>query len=75
MFELSKEDRYREAWCEAVFGKKARFPREFTDAQLRRLTTDLLMQHDRIIRESAEIIRDTEDEAAAASAEKAGSEA
>ena len=62
MFELSKEDRYREAWCEAVFGKKARFPREFTDAQLRRLTTDLLMQHDRIIRESAEIIRDTEDE-------------
>lgn len=64
MFELSKEDRYREAWCEAVFGKKARFPREFTDAQLRRLTTDLLMQHDRIIRECADIIRDTEDEAA-----------
>ena len=64
MFELSKEDRYREAWCEAVFGKKARFPREFTDAQLRRLTTDLLMQHDRIIRECAGIIRDTEDEAA-----------
>ena len=64
MFELSKEDRDREAWCEAVFGKKARFPREFTDAQLRRLTTDLLMQHDRIIRECADIIRDTEDEAA-----------
>jgi hypothetical protein len=64
LFELSKEDRYREAWCEAVFGKKARFPREFTDAQLRRLTTDLLMQHDRIIRECADIIRDTEDEAA-----------
>ena len=64
MFELSKEDQYREAWCEAVFGKKARFPREFTDAQLRRLTTDLLMQHDRIIRECADIIRDTEDEAA-----------
>ena len=64
LFELSKEDRYREAWCEAVFGKKARFPREFTDAQLHRLTTDLLMQHDRIIRECAAIIRDTEDEAA-----------
>ena len=62
MFELSEKDRYREAWCEAVFGKKARFPREFTDAQLRRLTNDLLMQHDRIIRESADIIRSTDDE-------------
>ena len=61
MFELSKEDEYREAWCEAVFGKKARFPREFTDAQLHRLTAELLMTHDRIIRESAEIIRNTED--------------
>ena len=64
LFELSKEDRYREAWCETLFGKKARFPREFTEAQLRRLTTALLMQHDRIIRECADIIRDTEDEAA-----------
>lgn len=45
-----------------MFGKKARFPREFTDAQLRRLTNDLLMQHDRIIRESAGIIRSTDDE-------------
>ena len=62
MFTLSEKDQHREAWCEAVFGKKARFPREFTDAQLRRLTNDLLMQHDRIIRESAGIIRSTDDE-------------
>ena len=61
LFELSAKDQKREAWCEAVFGKKARFPREFTDAQLRRLTGELLMQHDRIIRESAGIIRNTED--------------
>ena len=45
-----------------MFGKKARFPREFTEAQLCRLTTDLLMQHDRIIKESAEIVRNTENE-------------
>ena len=62
LFELSTKDKEREAWCEALFGKKVRFPREFTDAQLRRLTSDLLMQHDRIIRESAAVIRDTEDE-------------
>lgn len=62
MFTLSEKDQHREAWCEAVFGKKARFPREFTDAQLRRLTNDLLMQHDRTIRESAGIIRSTDDE-------------
>lgn len=62
LFKLSEKDQHREAWCEAVFGKKARFPREFTDAQLRRLTNDLLMQHDRIIRESAGIIRSTDDE-------------
>ena len=62
LFKPSEKDQYREAWCEAVFGKKVRFPREFTDGQLRRLTNDLLMQHDRIIRESAEIIRNTTDE-------------
>ena len=62
MFKLSEKDQNKEAWCEAVFGKKARFPREFTEAQLCRLTNDLLMQHDRIIRESAEIIRNTNDE-------------
>ena len=62
--EASTKDQYKEEWCECLFGKKVRFPREFTDAQLRRLTTDLLMQHDRIIRECADIIRDTEDEAA-----------
>ena len=56
------KDQIKEEWCETLFGKKVRFPREFTEAQLRRLTADLLMQHDRIIRESAEIIRDTEDE-------------
>lgn len=62
LFELSEKDKYREEWCEALFGKKVRFPREFTDAQLRRLTEELLMQHDRIIRESADIVRNTEDE-------------
>ena len=62
MFKLSEKDKNKEAWCEAVFGKKARFPREFTEAQLCRLTNDLLMQHDRIIKESAEIIRNTGDE-------------
>ena len=62
LFTLSEKDKKKEEWCEAVFGKKARFPREFTEAQLCRLTSDLLMQHDRIIRESAEIIRDTNDE-------------
>ena len=62
IFKVSAEDKHKEDWCETLFGKKVRFPREFTEAQLRRLTTDLLMQHDRIIRESAEIIRDTEDE-------------
>ena len=62
LFKLSEKDKHREAWCEAVFGKKARFPREFTDAQLCRLTSELLMKHDRIIRESAEIIRTSEDE-------------
>ena len=62
--EASTKDQYKEEWCECLFGKKVRFPREFTEAQLRRLTTDLLMQHDRIIRECAEIIRATEDEAA-----------
>ena len=62
IFKVSEKDQHKEEWCETLFGKKARFPREFTEAQLRRLTTDLLMQHDRIIRESAEIIRDTEDE-------------
>ena len=62
LFKLSKKDQKKEAWCEAVFGKKARFPREFTEAQLCRLTTDLLMQHDRIIRESAGIVRNTKDE-------------
>lgn len=56
------KDQIKEAWCETLFGKKVRFPREFTEAQLRRLTGDLLMQHDRIIRESAEIIRNTNDE-------------
>ena len=64
VFRLSEQDKHKEEWCETLFGKKARFPREFTEAQLRRLTTDLLMQHDRIIRECADIIRDTEDEAA-----------
>jgi len=64
LFRLSAEDKHKEDWCETLFGKKVRFPREFTEAQLRRLTTDLLMQHDRIIRESADIIRDTDDEAA-----------
>ena len=62
IFKVSEKDQHKEDWCETLFGKKVRFPREFTEAQLRRLTTDLLMQHDRIIRESAEIIRDTEDE-------------
>ena len=62
VFRLSEQDKHKEEWCETLFGKKVRFPREFTEAQLRRLTTDLLMQHDRIIGESAEIIRDTEDE-------------
>ena len=61
LFELSKRDKNKEAWCEALFGKKARFPREFTEAQLRRLTGDLLMKHDSIIRESAEIVRNTKD--------------
>lgn len=56
------KDQIKEEWCETLFGKKARFPREFTEAQLRRLTADLLMQHDRIIRESAEIVRTTSDE-------------
>ena len=60
--EASTKDQYKEEWCECLFGKKVRFPREFTEAQLRRLTSDLLMQHDRIIRESAEIIRNTDDE-------------
>ena len=64
IFKVSEKDQHKEEWCETLFGKKARFPREFTEAQLRRLTTDLLMQHDRIIRECADIIRDTEDEAA-----------
>ncbi len=64
LFKLSEQDKHKEDWCETLFGKKVRFPREFTEAQLRRLTTDLLMQHDRIIRESADIIRDTDDEAA-----------
>ena len=59
LFGLSKGDKHKEAWCEAVFGKKARFPREVTEAQLSRLTSDLLMQHDRIIRESAGIVRNT----------------
>lgn len=62
MFKLSAEDKRKEEWCETLFGKKVRFPREFTEAQLRRLTADLLMQHDRIIRESADIIRDTDDD-------------
>ena len=62
LFKLSEKDQNKEAWCEAVFGKKARFPREFTEAQLCRLTSDLLMQHDRIIRESAAIILNSEDE-------------
>ena len=61
LFNLSEKDKNREDWCVALFGKEVRFPREFTEAQLRRLTADLLMQHDRIIRESAEIIRDTDD--------------
>lgn len=56
------KDQIKEEWCETLFGKKVRFPREFTEAQLRRLTADLLKQHDRIIRESAEIVRTTEDE-------------
>lgn len=60
LFKLSTKDQNKEAWCEAVFGKKVRFPREFTEAQLCRLTTDLLMQHDRIIKESVEIVRNSE---------------
>ena len=56
------KDQIKEEWCETLFGKKVRFPREFTEAQLRRLTADLLMQHDRIIRESAEIVRTASDE-------------
>ena len=60
-FKLSEKDQNKEAWCEAVFGKKARFPREITEAQLCRLTTDLLIQHARIIKESAEIVRTAED--------------
>jgi hypothetical protein len=62
LFKISEKDKKKEAWCETLFGKKARFPREFTEAQLRRLTNDLLMQHDRIIRESAEIVRNTKNE-------------
>lgn len=62
LFKLSEKDQNREAWCEAVFGRKARFPREFTDAQLCRLTGELLAKHDRIIRESAGIVRTGEDE-------------
>lgn len=61
MFKLSEKDKKKEDWCEAVFGKKARFPREFTEAQLCHLTSDLLMKHDRIIKESAEIVRNSED--------------
>ena len=56
LFELSKKDKNKEAWGEAVFGKKVRFPHEVTEEQLTALTTDLLMQHDRIIRESAGIV-------------------
>lgn len=62
LFKISEKDRNKEEWCETLFGKKVRFPREFTGAQLQRLTEDLLMQHDRIIRESAEIIRTTDNE-------------
>ena len=47
------------AWAEAIYGKKLKDPSQVSEAELSAMTDGMLMQHQRIIMDSLQIIKNT----------------
>lgn len=59
MFGFGKKKMDKDAWAEAIYGKKLKHPEKESAYQLSALTTGLLLQYHRIILDSVQIIRAT----------------
>lgn len=60
MFGFGKKKIYKAAWGEAVYSQKLKHPEKESEDQLSALTTELLMQHYRIIMDSVRLVHTTQ---------------
>ena len=58
-FGFGKKKIYKAAWGEAVYGQKLKHLEKESEDQLSALTTELLMQHYRIIMDSVRLVHTT----------------
>ena len=59
MFEIGKKKADKAAWAAAVLALPVEHPEQIPDEKLRLATEHLLVQHERIVAESIDIIRKT----------------
>lgn len=62
LFDVFKKKVDKQAWIEAIYGKKAKNPDAVSEQELSVFTTGMLQQYHRHVSESVSIIRNTRNE-------------